>query len=571
MTAMPTTRWTVLDRAHAALTAVTEGLTAQDLGRPTPCSDWTVAQVLQHAAGDQLAYAAAITGQGGPTENPFAPSGTLERTPEELVGPAVTAAAAAFTGVDADGTTPTPLPHGALPSALAAGAAALDAGVHAWDLAVATGRPSPLDDGLAAELLDVARQIVEPLREYGAYAAVVDPAGSADADTADVHGAVVAELLRYLGRDPLWTMSSQVTPTRIDIPQAEIDDVRERLARTTFTDQIGDDGEDGTSVGSVRELVRYWLEDFDWRALEARINAYPQVETVIDGQRVHTIHVRSGRADAIGLILTHGWPGSVVEYLDLIEPLTAAGYDVVLPSIPGFGFSGPTTERGWDNARIARAWVELMHRLGYERYGAVGNDGGSMISPEVGRLDPEHVVGVHVTQLYSFPSGDPAEMVDLTEDEQAALAHLGWFWENLGGFNVLQSQQPQTLAHALADSPSGLLGWHAQLMTDLDPEFVVANAAVYWFTGTQGSALRLYRENALAAKRAQEAGERPGPTTAPTALAQAQGDFASIRRFAERDHANIRQWTTYERGGHYAAHLETQQTAADITAFFATL
>lgn len=366
-------------------------------------------------------------------------------------------------------------------------------------------------------------------------------------------------------------MNAQLTPTRIDVPQAELDDVRERLARIRFTDQIGDDGEDGTSVGRVRELVRHWLEEFDWRALEARINAYPQVETVIDGQRVHAIHVRSGRPDAVGLVLTHGWPGSVVEYLEVVEPLTAAGYDVVLPSIPGFGFSGPTTDRGWDDERIARAWAELMRRLGYERYGAVGNDAGATISVAVGRVDPEHVVGVHVAQLFSFPSGDPAELVDLTEEEQAALAHLGWFWENMGAFNQLQSQQPQTLAHALADSPSGVLGWHAQLMGDADPGFVVANAAVYWFTGTQGSALRLYRENALAARRAQESGERREPTAVPTALAAARGDFASIRRFAERDHSDIRQWNVYERGGHFAAHAEPQQTAEDVTAFFAAL
>ena len=368
-------------------------------------------------------------------------------------------------------------------------------------------------------------------------------------------------------------MDTQTTSARIDVPQADLDDLRDRLARTRFTDALDPDEGYGTSVASVRELVRYWLEDFDWRGLEARINAYPQIETVIDGQRVHAIHVRSGRPDAVGLILTHGWPGSVVEYLDLIEPLTAAGYDVVLPSIPGFGFSGPTTERGWDNLRIARAWVELMHRLGYQRYGAVGNDGGSMISPEVGRLDPERVVGVHVTQLFSFPSGDPAETADLSEEEQAALAHLGWFWENIGAFNVLQSQQPQTLAHALADSPAGLLGWYVQLMGDVDPGFVVANAAVSWLTGTQGSALRLYRENALAQQRdaAGEPGAPSGPTTVPTALAQAKGDFASIRRFAERDHADIRQWTTYERGGHFAAYLEPQQTAADVVRFFDAL
>jgi uncharacterized protein (TIGR03086 family) len=205
MTATPSTRWTTLDRAHVALVSVAEGVSPEHLDRPTPCSDWTVAQVLQHAAGDQLAYVAAITGQGGPTENPFTPSGTLAGTPAALVGPAVTAASAAFAGVDPDGTAPTPLPHGALPAAVAAGAAALDAGVHAWDVAVATGQASPLDDDVATELLAVARQIVEPLREYGAYAAVVE---TSDTDADDAPSAAVAELLRYLGRDPHWTQSA---------------------------------------------------------------------------------------------------------------------------------------------------------------------------------------------------------------------------------------------------------------------------------------------------------------------------------------------------------------------------
>lgn len=191
-----TTTWTILDRTHAALRDVTTALSAADLGRATPCAQWNVAQVLQHSAGDQLAYASAITGEGGPTENPFAPSGILAGAPTELVRPALIASAAAFATVDAAGTAPTPLPHGALPAATAAGAAALDAGVHAWDIAVATGQPSPLDDDLAAQLLPVARAIVEPLRQYGAYAAALAPLENDGA---------AAELLRYLGRDPHWT------------------------------------------------------------------------------------------------------------------------------------------------------------------------------------------------------------------------------------------------------------------------------------------------------------------------------------------------------------------------------
>jgi pimeloyl-ACP methyl ester carboxylesterase len=357
-----------------------------------------------------------------------------------------------------------------------------------------------------------------------------------------------------------------ITPFRVEVPQARIDDLNERLDRTILANRIPGSGATyGTDVDWVQSMVDKWRTEFDWRAVEERLNRHPQFTTVIDGQRIHFLHVRSGRPDALGLVLTHGWPGSVLEFLDVIEPLTAAGYDLVIPSLPGYGFSGPTTEAGWDVYRTARAWVELMHRLGYQRYGAVGNDGGSMISPEVGRLDPEHVVGVHVTQLFSFPSGDPAEMVDLTAEEQAGLEHLSWFWENLGAFNVLQSQAPQTLAHALADSPAGLIGWNGQLFMGADDDFALANIALYWFTGTSGSSIRFYYEMARST-------ERPtGPTTVPTALAASTGDFQSIRRFAERDHANIVSWNVYDAGSHYLAHTHPDVLASDVLAFFATV
>ena len=361
-------------------------------------------------------------------------------------------------------------------------------------------------------------------------------------------------------------MSPDITPFRIEVPQSRIDDLNDRLDRTIRANEIPGSGSAyGTSVDLVDSLVRRWRHEFDWRTVEARLNQYPQFTTEIDGQQIHFLHVRSGRPDALALVLTHGWPGSVLEYLDVIEPLTTAGYDVVIPSLPGFGFSGPTTESGWDIHRTARAWVELMHRLDYERYGAVGNDGGSMISPEVGRLDPEHVVGVHVTQLFSFPSGDPAELVDLTADEQAAMEHLSWFWENMGAFNVLQSQAPQTLAHALADSPAGLVGWNGQLLAGVDDDFALANIALYWFTGTSGSSIRFYYEMAKSTTRPE------GPTSVPTALAASTNDFQSIRRFADRDHANIVSWNVYDAGGHYTAHTDPELIVDDISAFFASL
>jgi pimeloyl-ACP methyl ester carboxylesterase len=363
-------------------------------------------------------------------------------------------------------------------------------------------------------------------------------------------------------------IETEIRPFRIDVAAAELDDLQTRLTRTRFTDEIpGSDSAYGVSVERVRRLVESWRTGYDWRAWEAKLNEYPQFTTEIDGQQVHFIHVRAEREEALPLILTHGWPGSVLEYLRAIEPLSQ-DFHLVIPSLPGYGFSGPTRERGWDNVRIARAWVELMRRLGYERYGAVGNDAGSMISPEVGRLAPDNVVGVHVTQLFSFPTGDPAELERLSEEEQAGMEVLQWFWNEKGAFNVLQSQQPQTLAHALSDSPAGLLGWLDQLIgEELDDDFVLTNVAIHWFTRTAGSALRLYYENAKSGYRPSE------PTTVPIALAMADGDFKSIRRFCERDHENIASWKQLDppARGHYTAHTATEALTDDVRRFFGSL
>ncbi|MFI2476390.1 epoxide hydrolase family protein [Nocardia xishanensis] len=355
-----------------------------------------------------------------------------------------------------------------------------------------------------------------------------------------------------------------LTPFRIDIPQAELDDLQSRLTLTRWADQIPGSGDSyGVSVDRVRHLVDYWRTGFDWRAVESKINAHPQFTTEIDGQTVHFLHVKSARDNAFPLILSHGWPGTFVEFLDIVDPLSAAGFDLVIPSVPGYGFSGPTKESGWDNTRIAKAWAELMSRLGYSRYGAVGNDGGAQISAELGRVDAEHVAGVHVSQVYSFPSGDPAELTDLTEDEQQSLATLEWFAQNKMSFNILQAQQPQTLAHAISDSPTGLVGWNAQLLgPDLDDEFVLTNIAIHWFTNTAGSAIRQYFENA----KAQQPSE---PTTVPLALCGSTGDFHGIRRFADRDHKAIVSWRTHDVPTHYLHHSAPELIAGEITAFFA--
>lgn len=370
---------------------------------------------------------------------------------------------------------------------------------------------------------------------------------------------------------------TKVVPFRIDVPQEALDDLAERLRRTRWTGDAPADGY-GVSVASVRRLVDYWQTEFDWRAQEARLNEFPQFTTIIDGQLIHFLHVRSVEPDAFPLVLTHGWPGSVVELLDLIGPLTdpvahggnaADAFDVVIPSLPGFGFSGPTQEAGWNAERTARAWAELMARLGYDRFGAHGNDAGSMISPRLGAIAPERVTGVHVMQVFSFPSGDPAEFAEMSEQDMAQMQQLQWFMENKFSFNQLHSQQPQTLAHALADSPAGLLGWHLQLMDDgamggrrLDEDFILTNVALYWLTNTAGSAIRMYFEDA------KTAGES-GPTEVPLGVAGFAGDFTGVRKFAERDHRNIVSWNLYDApGGHYAAHLETGLLAEDIRRFY---
>ena len=370
---------------------------------------------------------------------------------------------------------------------------------------------------------------------------------------------------------------SDIRPFEVRVPDAELDDLQERLARVRWPDELPDASWDyGVPLGYVQELVEYWRTGYDWRAHERRINAHPQFVTTIDGQPVHFVHVRSPEPDALPLIATHGWPMSVVEYLDMVAPLTdprahggdpADAFHLVLPSIPGVGFAGPTHEQGWAIPRVARAWAELMARLGYTRYGAHGNDAGSLISPEIGRHDPEHVVGVHVTQIFSFPSGDPAELVDLSADDQAALTFLEGF-SNSGGlaYNQYQSAQPQTLAYSLQDSPAGWLAWITQLFRDtVDRDYILTNAAIYWLTRTIGSSIRFYYENAHTSERPTE------PTTAPIGVAMFALDFKSFRRFAERDHANIVHWKAYDRGSHFAPHDAPDLLIDDLREFFRDL
>jgi pimeloyl-ACP methyl ester carboxylesterase len=379
--------------------------------------------------------------------------------------------------------------------------------------------------------------------------------------------------------------AQDIHPFEIRIPQADLDDLDRRLHQTRWTEELPlDTGgpqngpvppgwEYGVPTSYVKELVEYWKDGYDWRAWEARLNEIAQFVTTIDGQNIHFLHVRSPEPDATPLILTHGWPNTVVEYLKLIGPLSdprshggdpADAFHLVVPHLPGFGFSGPTTTRAWDARRTAAAWSDLMERLGYDRYGAHGNDAGSIVAPLQGRVDPEHVIGVHVNQIFSFPSGDPTELQSLTEDEMQYLQFLQGFVAR-SVHDKVQQAQPQTLAHALADSPAGQLAWTGQLFgTTLPRDEILTNAAIYWLTNTAASAGRFYYEN-------HHAAQPTGPTTAPIGLASFAYDFRPIRKLAERDHTNIVSWSEFDRGSHWATHDAPDLLIDDIRQFFRRL
>jgi epoxide hydrolase len=377
--------------------------------------------------------------------------------------------------------------------------------------------------------------------------------------------------------------AAQIQPFRIDIPEAELDDLRARLARTRWPDQLPGVGWDyGIPLDYVRELAEYWRSGYDWRVHERELNAFPQYTTVIDGQRVHFLHVRSPEPDALPLILTHGWPGSVVEFTGIIGSLTdpaAHGWDrgdafhLVVPSIPGFGFSGPTSDRGWDVRRVARAWDELMSRLGYQRYGAQGGDWGSSISRELGVAHPDHLIGVHLNMLLpQVPDG----ISDLTKTERERVEAMQRFRTAGSGYYAIQSTRPQTLAYALTDSPAGQLAWITEKFgewTDdglpdqaVDRDQLLTNVTVYWLTGTAGSSARLYYEVAHAAGWG-----RPTPSTAPTGVAVFPREIAPpVRRFAEQTN-NIVHWSEFDRGGHFAAMEVPDLLVGDVRAFFRQL
>ncbi|RNL87321.1 epoxide hydrolase family protein [Halostreptopolyspora alba] len=379
--------------------------------------------------------------------------------------------------------------------------------------------------------------------------------------------------------------NTRIHPFRIEIPQDAIEDLHDRLARTRWPDSPPGVGWDyGVPSDYLRDLAEYWRTGYDWRATEARLNAFDQFTTEIDGQEIHFVHVRSPEPDAVPLLLTHGWPSTFAIFADVIGPLTdprghgaehARAFHVVAPSVPGFAFSGPTREPGWSVERTARAWAELMRRLGYDRYIAQGGDFGSLVSPELGRNDREHVIGVHVNGLISasvldYTSEDPT--AGFTEEELATLYAQETQWEQRQGYAAVNSTRPQTIAYALTDSPVGLLAWNLEWFVDYDPtrteqtpidrDTILTQVSLFWFTATSGSAARIYKD----CGDAFYGGENSG---VPTAVALFPGD-TPIRTLADRCNTVVR-WQRYDRGGHFAAIQAPDLLTDDIREFAAEL
>lgn len=375
------------------------------------------------------------------------------------------------------------------------------------------------------------------------------------------------------------------TPFRIEVPQADLDDLRARLANTRWPDQPADAGwRLGAPVDYVRELAEYWRTGFDWRAQEERINAFPQFTTSIDGTKVHFLHVVSPEPDATPVLLTHGWPGSIVEFLDVIGPLTdprAYGGDpadaltVVVPSIPGYGFSGPTPTPDWGPDRMARVFAALMTELGYERFGAHGGDWGAIISRELAVQFPERLLGIHVTMLASAVVRTPADLEGLSDQERGrrSLEKGQAFAASGTGYAMIQATKPQTLAYGLHDSPAGQLAWIAEKFRSfsntsadlIDRDDLLADVSIYWFTETANSSARLY------AALTGGWGAPPPRNDVPTGVAVFPDDIGlPIRELAERTD-RIVQWTEFPRGGHFPALEEPDALIGDIRKFFREL
>jgi pimeloyl-ACP methyl ester carboxylesterase len=390
---------------------------------------------------------------------------------------------------------------------------------------------------------------------------------------------------------------TEIRQFRAGMPDEAIADLRRRIAARRWPSrELVADRSQGVQLATLQELVRYWATDYDWAACEAKLNALPQFKTEIDGLGVHFIHVKSEHVDALPLIMTHGWPGSVIELLEAVGPLTdptahgghaGDAFDLVLPSLPGYGFSAEPPEIGWNPSRIARAWAELMHRLGYTRYVAQGGDQGASITDAMGRLAPEGLLGIHMNLLVTALGGGamPAE----TEHERAALEQIQTFRTSGFGYFLEQATRPQTIGYALLDSPIALAAWMLDHDTDayykisrafvdgqpsggLTRDHILDNITLYWLTGTGASAARSYWESGRAQALAAAAGQARPDVSLPVGFTTFPGEiFRAPRSWVEKSYPNLTYFHEAGKGGHFAAWEEPELFATEIRAAFKPL
>ena len=387
---------------------------------------------------------------------------------------------------------------------------------------------------------------------------------------------------------------TEIRPFQADMPDEAIADLRRRVAATCWPSQeLVTDGSQGVQLAAMQELARYWATDYDWRACEARLNALPQFTTGIDGVDVHFIHVKSRHENALPLIITHGWPGSVIELLETVGPLTdpaahggSAGdaFHLVLPSIPGYGFSAEPAEIGWYSGRVAQAWADLMRRLGYTRYVAQGGDQGASVTDAMGRQAPEGLIGIHTNLLVTALAGP--EMAE-TEEERAAADALAVFRQSGFGYFLEQATRPQTIGYALLDSPVALAAWMLDHDTDayykisrafvdgqpsggLSRDHILDNITLYWLTGTGASAARSYWEAGRA--QALAGGQPPPQVSIPVGFTTFPGEiFQAPRSWVERAYPNLTYFNEVDKGGHFAAWEEPELFATEVRAAFRPL
>jgi pimeloyl-ACP methyl ester carboxylesterase len=392
--------------------------------------------------------------------------------------------------------------------------------------------------------------------------------------------------------------ATEIRPFHVDIPDEELAELRRRIAATRWpSKELVEDRSQGVQLATLQELARYWATDYDWRKAEAKLNALPQFTTEIDGVEIHFIHVRSQHENALPLIMTHGWPGSVIELLEVVGPLTdptAHGgraedaFDLVLPSLPGYGFSGEPTEVGWDPGRTAQAWAELMPRLSYTRYVAQGGDLGAIVADAMGRQAPEGLVGIHMNLLVTT-LGAPTPPPGDTEEERAALDAINTFTTSGFGYFLEQSTRPQTIGYALLDSPVALAAWMLDHDTDsyykishafvdgepvgnLTRDHIVDNITLYWLTGTGTSAARWYWELGQAQAKALAAGQAPPEVSLPVGFTAFPDEiFRAPRSWAETSYPNLIYFNEVDRGGHFAAWEEPELFSAEVRAAFSSL